>query len=268
MAENSSAETVSKFGVGLGVGFALYFLIRNFGFGGGFGFGGASGDGTAAPGTAAPEPSAPLPPPPISRDVQPLLFVAVHPDGFKGTSKLLDPASRTRRDAIFRRIDLGTAELSPDEVYRRMSETLRRERDKGTPPISLDDLIGRVKAGGRDDVRLVTPGSIRQGTWDDVKDALMAAGIKHWLLWQELPADRRPGEPPKLPRWDLHDKVDAVGNPDKAGRYLVENRGTAYWNLERPAAGSNPAPRVSGNARGQYGAASRVGRSYNRGYGQ
>lgn len=35
MAENSSGETVSKLGVGIGIGFALYWLIRNFGFSGG-----------------------------------------------------------------------------------------------------------------------------------------------------------------------------------------------------------------------------------------
>lgn len=39
MADNSSAETVSKFGVGLGLGVALYFLIRNLSFGGGRGQG-------------------------------------------------------------------------------------------------------------------------------------------------------------------------------------------------------------------------------------
>ena len=143
-----------------------------------------------------------------------------------------------------------------------MSDVLRRERDKGTPPLSLDDVIARIKAGSRDDVRLISSGSIRRGTWNDVKDGLMAAGIKHWLLWQEFPADRRPGEPSKPSRWDLYDKVAAVGNPDKAGHYLVANRGTAYWNLARPAGSKDPAPRVSGNARGEYGSTSRVDRGY------
>ena len=264
MAESSPAAAVGKFGLGLGVGFALYLLIRNLGFGGGDG----RGDGTAATPSGPPVPAPPPTPrlPPIPRDDQPLLYVAVHPDGFKEASKLADPSSRARLDSIFRRIDLGTAELSADEVYRRMTDVLRRERDKGTPPLLLDDVIARIKAGGRDDVRLITPGSIRQGTWADVKDALMAAGIKHWLLWQEVPADHRPGEPPKPSRWDLYDKVDAVGNPDKTGHYLVENRGTAYWNLGRSAGSKDPAPRVSGNARGQYGAASRIGRGCYRDY--
>jgi hypothetical protein len=252
VADDSPAAVVAKLGLGIGVGFALYHLIRNLRFGGGFGFGGERerGDGTTGP---APSPSPPAPSTPvpsIPRDDQPLLFVAIHPDGFKGASKLPDPTSRARLDVVFRRIDLGTAELSPDEVYSRMTDVLRRERDKGTPPLVLDDVIARVKAGGRDDARLISPGSVRQGTWDDAKDALMAAGIKHWLLKQEFPADRKPGDPPKRSRWDLYDKVAAVGNPDKAGHYLVENRGTAYWNLK------DSAPHVSGtagNMRGQYG---------------
>lgn len=123
--------------------------------------------------------------------------------------------------------------------------------------MTLDEAIARIKAGGRDDVRLMTSGAMRSGTWDDAKDALMAAGIKHWLLWEEAPADRKPGAPAKPPRWELFDKHDSVGNPDKKGHYLVENRGTAYWNIKGD---SDPAPRVSGNGRGHYGVSRSAGR--------
>ena len=263
MAENSSAEGVVKFGLGLGVGFGLYLLIRNLGFGGGLGFGGERGDAGRGDGASAPpQPSSPPMPEPLPRDEQPLLYVAIHPADFKAGSKLSDPASRARLDAVFRPIDLGTAKLSVDEVYLRMSDALRRGRDQGTPPLSLDEVIARVQAGGRDDVRLITTGNIRSGTWDDVKDALMTVGIKHWLLWKEAPADRKPGEAPTPSRWDLYDKVAAVGNPDKTGHYLVENRGSAFWNLSHPADVKDPAPRVSGNVRGEY------GRGHYRGYGR
>ena len=257
--EDSTAEGILKLGLGIGVGFGLYLLIQNFGFGG-FGFGGTrdtrgagrgDGQGAASPPPAPPSfpSSSPPVPPPIPRDDQPLLYVVVHPDGFQEASKLPDPTSRARADAIFWPIDLGTAEVPADELYRRMSDVLRREQDQRTTPLSLDDVIARIQAGGRDDVRLLSPGSIRQGTWDAVKDALMAAGIKHWILWREAPADRQPDVPPKPSRWDLYDKVSAVGNPDQTGHYLFQKSGTAYWNLAR----ADAAPRVSGNARGEYG---------------
>lgn len=260
MADNSSAETVSKFGVGVLVGGALYYLIRNLGFGG---FGGSSGNGSGRDdGATGPRPGPPVPA--IPRDAQPLLYVVAEPDSLHELSKLSDPTSRARVEAIFRPIELGAAELSADEVYRRMSDVLRRGRDTGTPPLLIDDVIARIKSGGRDDVRLVSTGNIRQGTWADAKDALMAAGIKHWLLWQEAPADRKPGQPGQQSRWDLYDKVSAVGNPDKKGHYLVEDRGSAYWNLTKSA---TTAPAVSGsigNARGQYGAVARPGARYHR----
>jgi hypothetical protein len=39
VAENSPAATIGKFGIGLGAGFGLYWLIRNLGYGAGGGFG-------------------------------------------------------------------------------------------------------------------------------------------------------------------------------------------------------------------------------------
>lgn len=245
MAEDSLVGGLGKLVLGGAAGFALYLLVTGLGFGG---RGRGEDRGEGEPITSPPRPAPQLP-----KDDVPLLFVVVHPDGWKEASKLPDPTSRARRDAVFRRIELGNAEVSIDALYMRMTDVLRRERDKETPPLLLDDVIARVKAGARDDVRLITTGGLRQGTWDDVKDALMLAEIKHWLEWHEWPSDRKPGDPPKRPRWDLYDKVDAVGNPNKTGHYLVENRGTAYWNL------ADPAPHVSGRGIS-------VGRGYYRGY--
>lgn len=262
MSDNSLARGAVKFSLGAAAGFGLYFLIRNLRLGGGFGLGGESP--SAGPSGSSREPSTPS----IPRDEKPLLFVVVHPDGFTEAAKLPDPTERARRDAVFRRLDLGTAEVSADDVNRRMSDVLRREREKGTSPLLLDDVIARIRAGGRDDVRLITTGNIRSGTWDDVKDALMATGIKHWLLWQEYPADRRPGVPSKPSRWDLYDKVSSVGNPDVRGHYLVENRGSAYWNLAAPGSSAS-SPHVSGHrARGQYGTQRFADRGYYRGHGR
>jgi len=243
MAENSSAGTVAKFGLGLGAGFALYLLIRNFGFGGGFGLGGgAAGAGSTRGEGPSPTPLGPQAPPPQPKDNQPLLVWVEPREGLTQRSKLPDPTARTRDDARFLLVDLGSAN-SLDALHARVAAQLR----DGTSPMLLDDVAARIKAGGRDDVRLMTSGAILQGTWDDAKDALMAAGIKHWLLWEERPADRMPGEPAKPPRWELFDTVDAADNPDKTGHYLVANRGTAYWNLGRASSAT-----VSGNGRGHY----------------
>jgi hypothetical protein len=260
--ENSAAATVGKFGLGLGVGFGVYLLIRHLGFGGA---GGAGGSG-AARGPGIPRPSAPLPSPlpPLPRDAQPILLWVEPVDRLKRTprSELSDPASRARQDVVFLVIDLGStqtlAELN-ERVRARVMELLA----KRTSPMTLDEVIARIKAGGRDDVRLMTSGGILAGTWDDVKDALMAAGIKHWLLWKEFPADRKPGEPAKPPHWELFDKFSAVDNPNKMGHYLVEKRGTAYWNLEGDKEAS---PHVAGDGDFQYGTVRGVGRGYYRGH--
>ena len=238
MAENSAAGGVVKFGLGLGVGFGLYLLIRNFGFGGGLGLGGggARGEGQA--------PSAPGPSetPPIPQDEQPLLFWVEPSDDLKQRgerSKLADPASRTRDDARFYLLDLSAVSTA-DQLKKRVSELVKKVLDKELPPLSLDDVVARIKAGGRDDARLMSSGAILSGTWDDAREALLSAGIKHWLLWEERPADRKPGDPPKLPRWDLFDEVWQRGTPP--------SKGSAYWNLR----GTDPAPHVSGVGRGQY----------------
>lgn len=241
---------IVKLGLGMGIGFAVYMW---FGGSGGWGFGRGEGAGRGegrGEGPQPPQPPETLPPtrppaPALPKDERPLLLWVVSTEGPAGKPKFPDPTSRARAEAGFRIVDLGSAELAAnlwnpaqDELHKRVSEQLRR--DDGTPPMSLDEVIARVKAGGRDDVRLMTSGGIRSGIFEDAKDALLAAGLKHWLLWEEAPADRKPGAPPKPARWDLYDKYSAVGNPDKTGHYHVENRGTAYWNLK------DSAPHVSG----------------------
>lgn len=260
MAKNNDSVVgdVGKGVLGIGVGFALYFLIRNFRFGGGFGIGGGAGDREEGRGTGGP--SIPVGPEPLPKDVEPLLFVVFHPPGLKDTDdRAADVATRARREAAFHRIDLGTEEIRPRAIYRRAGAAIT---NKSLKPLSLDDVIARVKAGGRDDVRLINMGSIRSGTWGDVLDALMGGGIKHWTLWEQAPADRqpsgrRPAEPYKGPTWALHNKHHSVGNPDKKGHYLFDNVGTAYWNLDRSLDPADAPPKVSGNTRGYYGRASR-----------
>ena len=135
MAENSSAETVSKFGVGLGVGFALYYLIRNLGFGGG-GLGGLGFGGGEARGEGAPVP------PPMPRDAQRLEFVMV------GPTTLDDKTMAFRGPG--------------DTIY------------------ALEELIARIKAGGRTDMSLKVRGDVISGPADDAAAALKRAGIDLW----------------------------------------------------------------------------------------
>lgn len=218
MAEDRVAGILGRAALGGAVGFALFFLV--------------TGLGSRERGRGRDSSLLPLP-----RDAEPLLYVVVESEDAQKLPRPPDLATRARRDVRFRRLDLGAAKLLPDEIYRRMSDLLRREQGEGIPPISVDDLIARVRAGGRDDVRLISTGAIRAGTRDDALNALMRAGIKNWKLWVEAPADRRPGQPPKPPRWDLYGEGDPVDNP----------AGTASWGLALPE------PRVSGDGRGHYG---------------
>lgn len=244
MAEGSLAEGLGKVMLGGAVGFGLYLFITGLGFGGA-GRGTGRGEGR---GETSPPPGPPMPPP-LPKDDRPLLYVLVEQSPQPAIGP--DPMTRSRQAAGFRRLDLGATEMSPDDLFARMTDVLRRERAAAIPPISIDDLIARVKAGGRDDVRLISTGRERSGTFDDVLDALMAAGINHWKIWREAPADRKPGDPPKQPHWNGFRKVDAVGNPDKNGHFLVADMGSAGWNLSRVDGAKEP--RVSGNARGRYG---------------
>ena len=140
MAENSSAATVGKFGVGLGVGFALYFLIRNLGFGGGFGFGGGRGERGAEDVT-----------PPMPRDEQRLEFVMV------GPTTLVDK----------------TPEFS----------------GPGGKIYALEEMLARIKAGGRTDMFLKVRGDVISGPADAAEEEIKRAVIDIW----------KPAPPPLFP---------------------------------------------------------------------
>lgn len=168
MANNSPAAAVGKFGLGAGVGFALYLLIRNLSFGGGFRFGGERGETR--------DEGAPAQPPSMPRDEQRLTFV------------MMRPTTLDDKTAVFR----GPG----DTIY------------------SLEEMIARIKAGGRADMILRIRGDVITGPAHAAEAAIKSAGIDIW----------------------------------------------------KPAREKPPAPVVSGNARGQYGARYAVSRR--RGYGR
>ena len=142
MAENSSAETVSKFGVGLGIGFALYYLIRNLGFGGGRSFGGEGegtrGEGGEARGEGDQVPSSVTPP----RDDQRLEFVMVRPTS--------------------------------------LDDKTMAFRGPGNQIYALEEVIARIKAGGRVDMSLKVRGDVIAGPADDAEAQFKNAGIDIW----------------------------------------------------------------------------------------
>jgi hypothetical protein len=158
MAESSVAEGLGKVVLGGAVGFALYYLITGLGFGGlgfgGLGFGGR-GRGRGEGRGEAPDPS-PLPPvpPPRPRDDKRLLFLMTepravgHPTGFQSR--------------------LGNGQLDP-KIY------------------TVEELIERVKAGGRSDVDLRATGAVIQGPWDDARARIRQAGIKIWVAETSSP---------------------------------------------------------------------------------
>ena len=135
MAANSSAETVSKLGVGIGVGFALYFLIRNLGFG---------REGGEARGEGAPVPPSVLVPPsvPMPRDAQRLEFV------------MIGPTTSDDKTSAF--------------------------RGPGNTIYSLEELIARIKAGGRTDMILKVRGDVISGPANAAEAAIKRAGIDLW----------------------------------------------------------------------------------------
>ena len=154
MAESSPAETVSKFGVGLGLGFALYFLIRNLRLGGGFGFG---GEGDVARGEGAPAPpSTPPPPPPMPRDEQRLTFVMVRP-------------------------------TTPDDKTMAF-------RGPGDKIYSLEEMLARIKAGGRTDMILKIRGDVITGPAHNAEAQIKKAGIE---IWKPAPTSKKPPAPVK-----------------------------------------------------------------------
>ena len=151
MAESSTAETVSKFGVGLGVGFALYLLIRNLGFGGGRSFGGEGGEARGEGAPALPSTPAPSPPPtpPMPRDEQRLEFVMVR------------PTTLDDKTTVFRGPD--------NQIY------------------ALEEMIARIKAGGRADMTLKVRGDVIAGPADVAEAQIKKAGIDIWNSASEKP---------------------------------------------------------------------------------
>ena len=142
MAESSTAETVSKFGVGLGVGVALYFLIRNLGFGFGEGRGEARDEGAPAPSST---------PPTMPRDEQRLEFLMVRP-------------------------------TMPDDKTMAF-------RGPGNKIYSLEEMLVRIKAGGRTDMILKIRGDVISGPADAAEAVIKTAGIDIWT----------PAPPPLFP---------------------------------------------------------------------
>jgi hypothetical protein len=140
-------------GVGTGVavgavGVLLYLLIRNLGLGGG-GARGEGGRGESGRGLGPEVPTVPpmppMPPmPPLPKDEQRLLFVMTQP--------------------------------TADDPSRPMSF-----RGPGARAFALEEMIARVKAGGRSDVTLKTAGNVRQGSADSALSLVKQAGIKVWV---------------------------------------------------------------------------------------
>lgn len=109
--------------------------------------------------------AAPTPPPPMPRDEQRLEFVMVAPTTLDNKT----PAFRGPGDKIY----------------------------------SLDEMIARIKAGGRTDVLLKVRGDVISGPADDAEAQITQAGIDLWkpapppLFPERQPADVNP-EPVKV----------------------------------------------------------------------
>ena len=148
MAESSTAETVSKFGVGLGVGFALYWLIRNLGFGGG-----ARGRGEGR----------------------------VEDEGEGEGEGALEQMARAE---IERLKQLAIPSIPPDPK-RLLFRVKSGAKTKGRPILLLDGqayqlaaAIARVKLGRRNDVELILLGDALQGDIDASIEGFRRAGIE------------------------------------------------------------------------------------------
>ena len=144
MARGSIAEGFGKVVLGGAVGFGLYMLITGLGFGG-LGRGEGAGRGEAE-GPPPPAPPAAPPPPPRPKDDKRLSFVMIEP------KVLGHPMGFRLRDG------------DPKKTY------------------SLDELIARVKEGGRTDVELRASGAVIQGPWDEAQERIKSAGLKLWLV--------------------------------------------------------------------------------------
>lgn len=172
MAENSSAETVGKFGVGLGVGFALYFLIRNLGLGGGFGAGGGRGDDRGR-----------------GEDGQGEQTTREREEREAREVREREQLEQIARTEIERMKQLTPPSIPPDS--KRLLFHVKSGREKSGPLLllggrggqtyPLDVAIARVKLGKRNDVELLLPGDTRQGDIDTVLEGFRRAGIELYI---------------------------------------------------------------------------------------
>jgi hypothetical protein len=141
--ENSAAESLGKLGLGLGVGAALYFFITGLGFGGrGRGRGEGRGEGRDV---------SELPVPPVTPPVP------VRPRDEKRLNFLLSTRGFELRDENWK-------PTSPAKSY------------------SLEEVIFRVKEGGRSDLALKASGAVIQGAYDSALERLKQAGIVVWKV--------------------------------------------------------------------------------------
>jgi hypothetical protein len=68
--------------------------------------------------------------------------------------------------------------IEPTQIGRPMSFRLRGAAAKTN--YALDELIDRVKAGGRSDVELRSAGDVIQGSWEAALDLIQHAGLSVW----------------------------------------------------------------------------------------
>lgn len=141
MAEGSVVEGFGKVLLGGAVGFGLYMLISNLGFGGrGAGRGEGHGEGPPIP-TPQPVPTPPPAPTP-------------------------PPKPKDEKRLSFRLSSKGFELLDAD----------RKSADGKT--YTLDEVIARVKEGGRSDLELAVSGGARQGDVDKAREAFQRADLK------------------------------------------------------------------------------------------
>lgn len=139
------------------IGGAVGFALYFLVTGLGLGGGGGAGRGESGRGEA------PFPPPPRPTDATRLAFVMTEP-------------TAVGRPVGFQLRDGG--KLDP-KIY------------------TVDELIARVKEGGRSDVELYATGAVIQGPWDNARERIRTAGLKVWA--GEPSSASSPTAPPIVP---------------------------------------------------------------------
>ena len=162
MADGSVTEGFGKVVLGGAVGFGLYLLITGLGFGG---VGRGDGRGERGERTDVPSPS---PTPPRPRDDQRLSFVMFQP----------------------------TIVPKPTDDVPKLLRFRLSGSGPGGQSYSLEEMIARVKEGGRSDVALGATGGVIHGPWETAKDLVKRAGLEVWLFDTSTPAS--PSSPPAV----------------------------------------------------------------------